>query len=142
MKIGFTCGAFDLLHPGHVLMLEEAKKQCEYLVVGLQRDPSIDRPYTKHRPVQSIAERRITLSAIRFVDEIWEYDTEAELYEYLKMNQDKIEIRIIGADWKGQDFTGKDLDIPVYFNSRGHSYSSSDLRRRVEIAESTGYTHA
>lgn len=130
--IGFTCGAFDLLHAGHALMLREAKSQCDILVVGLQTDPSLDRP-EKHRPIQTIKEREIVLSSIRFVDYIWLYSREKELYQFLK--RAPIDVRILGQDWQGKPFTGYDLPIKVYFNSRSHSFSTSELRRRVYEAE-------
>ena len=127
-KVGFTCGAFDLLHAGHVLMLKEAKDQCDWLIVGLQSDPSIDRK-EKNSPIQELKERQIQLSAIKFVDEIVVYETEKDLFELLKKL--KPDIRIIGADHKGGKFTGWELPIELYFNSRDHSYSTSELRRRV-----------
>ena len=129
-KTGFTCGAFDLLHAGHILMFKEAREQCDYLIVGLQTDPSIDRP-DKHKPIQSVEERRIVLEGIRYIDEIFEYKTEKDLYKFLKLSQDSIDIRIVGADWKGKEFTGYDLPIKIYFNSRNHNYSSSELRKRI-----------
>ena len=137
MKIGFTCGAFELCHAGHIMMLEEAKSVCDYLIVGLHTDPSVDRPETKKRPIQSIEERLILLIAIKYIDEIVKYDTESDLYNLLKngINGRKIDIRIIGADWKGKPFTGHDLPIEIYFNSRNHNYSTSELRRRVYDAE-------
>lgn len=131
-KIGFTCGSFDLLHAGHAMMLEEAKSYCDYLVVAIQSDPTLDRK-TKNKPVQSYEERITMLRAIRYVDEITYYDTENDLYELLK--RIKPDVRIIGADWKGKEYTGHDLDIPVVFNSRNHGYSTSELRRRVYEAE-------
>ena len=129
-KIGFTCGAFDLVHAGHMLMFKEAKEQCEFLAVGLQIDPSIDRP-DKHKPIQSVEERKIILEGIRYIDAIFEYKTEEGLYKILKETQDEIDIRIVGADWKGKKFTGYDLPIKIYFNSRNHKYSSSELRKRI-----------
>lgn len=132
MKIGFTCGAFDLLHAGHVLMLEEARQQCDRLVVGLQSDPSLDRAH-KNRPVQALEERRVQLAGCRFVDEIVLYETEADLYRLLQ--ELKPDIRIVGADWKGKPFTGHDLPIAVYFNGRDHGYSSSALRKRIYESE-------
>jgi glycerol-3-phosphate cytidylyltransferase len=132
MKVGFTCGSFDLLHAGHALMLEEAKSYCDYLIVAIQSDPTLDRG-SKNKPVQSYEERIIMLKAIRYVDEITYYDTENDLYELLK--RIKPDVRIIGSDWQGKQYTGYDLDIPVIFNSRNHGYSSSELRRRVYEAE-------
>ena len=131
---GFTCGAFDLLHAGHALMLEECKSYCDYLVVGLQRDPSIDRK-NKNKPVQTYEERDIMIKAIRWVDEVVYYDTEKDLYDLLK-NID-VDIRIVGADWKDKPFTGHDLPLKVVFNSRDHGYSTSSLRSRVHQAEDT-----
>jgi len=132
LKKGFTCGAFDLLHAGHALMLKECKDYCDYLIVGLQRDPNVDRP-EKNKPVQSYEERKIMLSSIKYVDEIVFYDTEDDLVSLLQSID--IDIRIIGADWKDKKYTGWKLDIPVVFNSRDHGYSTSDLRKRVYKAE-------
>lgn len=134
MRKGFTCGAFDLCHAGHMLMFKECKDFCDYLVVGLQIDPSVDRK-NKNKPVQTLEERRIQLEAIRYIDEIITYSTEEDLYEILKKNEHAIDVRIIGADWKDKPFTGYDLPLEVVFNTRTHSYSSSDLRRRVTEAE-------
>jgi glycerol-3-phosphate cytidylyltransferase len=134
MKKGFTCGAFDLCHAGHMLMFKECKEFCDYLVVGLQIDPSVDRK-NKNKPVQTLEERRIQLEAVRYIDEIITYSTEEDLYEILKKNEHAIDVRIIGADWKDKPFTGYDLPLDVVFNTRTHSYSSSDLRRRVSEAE-------
>ncbi|MEX0933824.1 MAG: adenylyltransferase/cytidyltransferase family protein [Candidatus Paceibacterota bacterium] len=132
MKRGITAGSFDLLHPGHILMFKECKEVCDYLIVALQSDPTIDRP-EKNKPIQSIDERKEMLDALRFVDEIILYDTEDELYKLLQTLP--ITIRILGADWKGQRFTGDDLPLEVYFNSRNHSHSTNALRRRVYEAE-------
>lgn len=130
-KIGFTCGAFDLLHAGHCLMLKEAKSVCDRLIVGLHTDPTIDRPQ-KNKPIQSVQERYIQLEACKYVDSIVLYDTEAELVELLKtINPD---VRILGADWKDKPFTGHELPIKVFFNTRDHGYSSSELRERVKNA--------
>ena len=129
---GFTCGAFDLLHAGHALMLKEAKESCDHLIVGVQGDPSIDRP-EKNQPVQSYEERITMVNAIRWVDEVVLYNTEAELYKLLE--DLKPDVRIVGADWKGKAFTGFNLPIKVVLNSRDHGYSSSSLRERVMHAE-------
>ena len=128
IKKGFTCGAFDLLHAGHILMLQEAKSVCDYLIVGLQTDPSLDRE-SKNSPVQSLEERRIQIEAVKYVDEVIIYETEKDLLALLKRL--KPDIRIIGADHEGKPFTGHELDIELFFNSRNHSWSSSDLRRRI-----------
>lgn len=131
--IGFTCSTFDLLHAGHVLMLQEAKEQCDYLIVGLQVDPSIDRP-EKNSPVQSLLERQLQLKAVRYVDEIVVYQTEDDLRQILATLP--IAIRIIGEEYRNRDFTGRqlcrDLGIEIYFNRRSHSLSSSELRERVK----------
>lgn len=132
--VGFTCGAFDLLHAGHVLMLTEAKNQCDWLIVGLHTDPTIDRPQ-KNKPVQSILERYIQLKALSVVDEVIPYDTEKDLLVIL--SNYNINVRIIGEDYIGKDFTGKDLPIPIYFNKRKHDYSTTDLRKRVHTKNTT-----
>lgn len=131
--IGFTCGSFDLMHAGHVMMLKEAKDVCEYLIVGVQEDPTIDRK-EKNKPVQSYEERVAMVESCKYVNEVVLYKTENDLYDLLKeVNPD---IRIIGSDWKGKKFTGYDLDIEVYYNTREHNYSTSELRKRVFLAES------
>lgn len=132
MKTGFTCGAFDLLHAGHVLMLEEAKSFCDYLIVGLHSDPTLDRP-EKNRPIQSLQERLIQVRAVKFVDLVVIYDTESDLIGLLKAL--KPDLRIIGADYVNKTFTGDDLGIETKFNSRNHSFSSSELRKRIQEAE-------
>jgi glycerol-3-phosphate cytidylyltransferase len=133
MKIGFTCSTFDLFHAGHVMMLKEAKQQCDYLIVGLQTDPTIDRPDTKNKPVQSLFERFTQLKACKFVDEIVPYSTEQELMDILQSYP--IDVRIIGEEYKDKHFTGRELDIEMYFNSRKHSFSTTNLRQRVKTAE-------
>jgi glycerol-3-phosphate cytidylyltransferase len=137
-KVGFTASTFDLFHAGHVVMLEEAKRVCDYLIVGIQVDPTIDRPSTKNKPVQSIIERQIQLAACRFVDEIMVYTTEKELEDILMSLP--IDVRILGEEYRDKEFTGRDIcekrNIEVYFNKRDHYFSSSDLRQRVFEAES------
>ena len=131
-KVGFTASTFDLLHAGHIAMLREAKNQCHYLICGLQLDPSVDRS-DKNNPIQTIVERYSQLSAIKYVDEILIYSTEQDLIDILTMY--KIDIRILGVEYKDKDFTGRDLcdtlNIDLYFNSRNHRFSTSDLRKRV-----------
>jgi glycerol-3-phosphate cytidylyltransferase len=134
-KVGFTAGAFDLCHAGHILMFEEAKSQCDYLIVALHTDPSIDRPDTKNKPVMSIKERRIILKGIRYIDEVVEYDTEKDLLEILSKNELGIDVRVLGVEYKDKPFTGKDLSMPVYFNTRDHGYSTTELRERVYLTE-------
>jgi glycerol-3-phosphate cytidylyltransferase len=132
MKVGFTCSTFDLLHAGHVQMLRESKEQCDYLICGLQMDPSRDRP-EKNPPVQSIVERYTQLNAIHFVDEIIPYASERDLEDILTMFS--IDVRILGEEYRNKDFTGKDIcrsrGISLYFNKRDHRFSSNDLRNRV-----------
>ena len=125
---GFTCGAFDITHAGHYLMFAEIKKKCDFLIVGLQTDPSIDRE-NKHKPVQSTKERLIQLKACKYIDKVIIYKTEKDLIELLK--KERPDVRFLGMDWKGKDFTGKDLPINVIFNKRDHNYSSSNLRERI-----------
>ena len=132
MKIGFTCSCFDLFHAGHVMMLKEAKTQCDYLIVGLQTDPTIDRPH-KNKPIQSILERYIQLEACKYVDQIVPYATEKDLQDLLTSYP--IDVRVIGEEYKNQRFTGYDLPMAVYFNSRQHSFSSTELRERIANAE-------
>jgi glycerol-3-phosphate cytidylyltransferase len=136
LTVGFTCGSFDLLHTGHAIMLAECKDHCNYLIVGLQSDPSIDRP-NKNKPVQEFKERKIMLESIKYVDEIIIYNTEDDLLQLLKnlINENKIDVRIIGEDWRGKKFTGDKLEVPIVFNKRKHNYSSSNLRERVYQAE-------
>lgn len=129
MKIGFTCSTFDLFHAGHVMMLKEAKTQCDYLIVGLQIDPTIDRPTTKNKPVQTTLERFIQVQACKFVDEIIPYATEKELMDILTSYP--IDVRIIGEEYRDKQFTGYQLPMSVYFNSRQHSFSTTELRQRV-----------
>jgi glycerol-3-phosphate cytidylyltransferase len=131
-NIGFTCSTFDLLHAGHVVMLEEAKRHCDYLIVGLQIDPTLDRNH-KNAPIQSIVERQIQLSAIKYVDEIVIYNTEADLEDLLLTLP--INVKVMGEEYKGKDFTGKqickDRGIKLVYNGRDHSFSSTSLRKRV-----------
>lgn len=136
-KVGFTASTFDLLHAGHIAMLREAKSVCDYLICGLQIDPSRDR-IDKNKPVQTIVERHAQLDAVRYVDEIVPYHTESDLLDILKMYP--INIRIIGEEYKLKDFTGKEecrqLGIDIYYNKRNHRFSSSGLRERVSYEQS------
>lgn len=135
--VGFTCSTFDLLHAGHILMLAEAKSICDYLIVGVQSDPTIDRPETKNKPVQSIVERYVQLSAVKFIDEIIVYDTEKDLEDLLMFLP--ITLRIIGEEYRDKPFTGKniceDRGIKIFYNSRTHRFSSSELRQRTYQSE-------
>ena len=129
MRVGFTCSTFDLFHAGHVMLLKEAKTQCDHLIVGLQIDPTIDRPGVKNKPVQSVLERFIQVQACKFVDEIIPYATEKELMDILTSYP--IDVRIVGEEYRDKQFTGFNLPISVYFNSRQHSFSTTELRQRV-----------
>lgn len=131
-KVGITFSTFDLLHAGHIKMLEEARSVCDYLIVGLQLDPSKDRP-EKNSPSQSIVERYIQLKGCKYIDEIVPYISEVDLEDILKTF--KIDIRIIGDDYKNKDFTGKEYcinkGIEIYYNSRDHKFSSSRLKSQI-----------
>ena len=137
-KIGITFSTFDMLHAGHIAMLSEAKNHCDYLICGLQTDPTIDRPDTKNKPVQSIVERQIQLAACRYVDEVVVYQTEQDLVDLLLILP--LDVRILGVEYAEKNFTGRseciDRGIQLIFNGRDHSFSSSGLRSRVVAAES------
>lgn len=136
MKIGITFSAFDLLHAGHIKMLEDAKRQCDYLICGLQTDPTIDRP-EKNRPVQTVVERYIQLKACKYVDEVVPYATEQDLEDILRSF--KIDVRILGEEYREKKFTGRiyceEKGIELYFNTRDHRFSSSGLRKEVAHKE-------
>lgn len=136
-KIGIVFSAWDLFHAGHVAMLAEAKNHCDYLICGLQTDPTIDRPDSKNKPVQSIVERQIALSACRYVDEIVVYETEKDLVDLVLTLP--IDVRILGVEYEDTNFTGRNegasRGIQTVFNKRDHSFSSSNLRKRVAEAE-------
>ncbi len=135
--IGITFSCFDLLHAGHVRMLAEAKQQCDYLIVGLQTDPTIDRP-EKNKPTQTVVERYIQLKGCKYVDEIVPYTTEKDLEDILKLYP--IDVRIIGVEYKDKNFTGRDFcekkNITLYYNERNHRFSSTNLRKEVFKRES------
>lgn len=137
MKIGFNCSSFDLLHAGHVTMLKMEKQLCDYLIVALQTDPTIDRPGIKNKPVQSVYERYVQLQACKYVDEILVYDTEYDLLQLL-MTQ-KIDIRFLSEEYLNRDFTGKQWcmnnGIELHYHKRQHNYSSSELRERTARLE-------
>ena len=136
-KIGITFSTFDMCHAGHIAMLSEAKNHCDYLICGLQTDPTIDRPDTKNRPIQSIVERQIQLAACRYVDEVVVYQTEQDLVDLLLILP--LDVRILGIEYQDKDFSGRDecydRGIELVFNGRDHSFSSSSLRKRVAHAE-------
>ena len=136
-RIGFTCSTFDLLHAGHIGMLREAKENCDYLIVALQTDPTIDRPKEKNKPVQTVVERYAQLNALDLVDEIVPYETERDLVDILELF--RIDVRFIGIEYKSNDFTGKEecshRGIDIHYNKRDHRFSSSGLRERVAEAQ-------
>ncbi len=136
-RVGITFGAFDLCHAGHMLVFKEAKTVCDYLILGLQEDPSKTpadyRGKKKNKPIMSLDERRIILESVRYVDEIHVYNSEEELYNLLV--ELKPDVRIIGADWEGKEYTGRELPIEMFFNSRSHSFSTTALRERIYDAE-------
>lgn len=136
-RIGITFSTFDMLHAGHIAMLSEAKNHCDYLICGLQTDPTIDRPETKNRPIQSIVERQIQLAACRYVDEVVVYQTEQDLCDLLLILP--VDVRVLGVEYQQTEFSGYEecmmRGIELVFNSRDHSFSSSSLRKRVVAAE-------
>ena len=137
MKVGFTCSTFDMFHAGHIMMLKEEKEHCDHLIVGIQVDPTIDRPDTKNAPVMSIYERFVCVSSCKYVDEVLVYNTEKDLENLLATQN--IHIRFLGDEYKTKEFTGKQIcllkNIQFFFHKRLHTYSSTDLRKRVYIAE-------
>ena len=139
MTIGIVASSFDLLHAGHIMMLREAKSKCDHLIAAIQTDPTVDRP-EKNTPVQTIVERYIQLSAVKYVDEIIVYTTEQDLEDILEMYP--IDIRVLGEEYRDKDFTGREIckrrGIQLYFNKRDHRFSSSDLRKRVMNKEKDG----
>ena len=136
MKVGFTASCFDLFHAGHIMMLKEARKQCDYLIVALQTDPTIDRP-EKNKPIQSVFERYVQLESCKYVDEVVVYATEKDLVDILRSYP--INVRILGIEYQDKEFTGRkeceELGIEFYFNTRNHSFSTTELRQRVTDAE-------
>jgi glycerol-3-phosphate cytidylyltransferase len=132
-KIGITCSSFDLFHAGHVKMLEEARQHCDYLIVALQTDPTIDRP-EKNKPIQSVVERYIQLAACKWVDQIVPYQTEKDLEDiFLAFD---IHVRIIGSEYQSKQFTAKEIcesrNIEIVYNKRDHGFSSTELRNRIK----------
>jgi len=142
-KIGITFSCFDLLHAGHYLMLKDARKQCDFLIVGLQTDPTIDEDYrkntndgkNKNKPIQSYEERLIQIEGCKYVNAVVRYTTEVDLYNILE----KVvpDVRILGSDWKDKPYTGHELPFKIYWHHRDHDYSTSNLRKRVFEASSS-----
>ena len=133
MKYGFLASCFDILHPGYIRMLIDAKSQCDYLIIGLQDDPSVERPGVKNAPIFPVQERFMIMSSIVYVDEVRRYNSESELYQLLQelISEKKIDIRILGTDYIGKRFTGDDLNIPLHFHKRDHHWSSSETRKKI-----------
>lgn len=135
--IGITCSAFDLFHAGHVKMLEEARKHCDYLIAALQTNPTIDRP-EKNKPIQSVVERYVQLDACKWVDQIVPYETEKDLEDIF--SSFNIDVRIIGEEYKNNEFTARGIcerrGIKIIFNTRDHGFSSTELRKRIHNEES------
>ena len=135
MKVGITFSTFDLLHAGHIAMLREAKNQCDYLIVGLQSDPTIDRPDSKNSPIQTMFERYLQLKAVEYVDEIIPYQTERDLEDILETLP--INTRILGEEYRNKEFTAKqiclDRKIKIVYNKRDHTFSSTSLRKRIGV---------
>ena len=136
MRVGFTCGSFDLLHPGHIAMLQLCKKQCDKLIVGLQTDPTIDRPDTKNKPVQTMFERYMQLEALKYIDQIIPYDTEADLSNLLGVID--IDVRFVGEDHINDQITGQLMcdhrGVEIIFTERYHDWSSTELRDRIDVS--------
>lgn len=133
-KIGFTASSFDLLHPGHIAMLAEARAHCDFLIVGLLTDPTISRPDTKNKPIQSTFERYIQIQAVQYVDWLVPFDTEEDLEQMIRML--KPDIRFCGVEYRGTQHTGYDIpDVFNYYNRRDHNYSTSELRERIYTNE-------
>jgi len=141
MKKGITFSSFDLIHPGHIVMLKDCKTVCDYLMVGVQSDPTIDRKLSndsyskisgkkKNSPIQTLDERLIMIKAIKYIDEVFIYETEKDLYKWLITNT--WDIRILGSDWKGKKFTGHNIKGEVYFHKRDHNWSTTSLRKRLK----------
>ena len=128
MEVGITAGSFDLFHAGHVLMLKDAKDQCDYFIVALQTDPTIDRK-EKNKPIQTMYERFVQLDACKYVDKIIPYETEDDLYTLI-MNTD-VDIRIIGNEYRNEDFTAREVGLEIYYNARNHQWSTTELRERI-----------
>ena len=141
MKKGITFSSFDLIHPGHIVMLKDCKTVCDYLIVGVQSDPTIDRKSSndsyskvsgkkKNSPIQTLEERLIMIKAIKYIDEVFVYETEKDLYKWLLTNI--WNVRILGSDWEGKKFTGYDIKGEVYFHKRDHNWSTTSFRKRLK----------
>lgn len=132
MKTGFACGVFDLFHAGHVLMLRDCKQHCDYLLIAVNSAENIDPLINpgKKKPVYSLEERVLILEACRYVDEVITYSSEEELLSILRTRS--IDVRFLGEDYKGKPITGQELNIPIVYIDRGHGFSSSGVRKRLQ----------
>ena len=130
---GLIAGCFDIMHPGYIRMFQDAKTVCDHLIIGLQTDPTIDRPKTKNAPIFILEERKIILSGIKYGDEIIAYSTEKDLYNLLVKlkTENRIDVRILGTDYLEKSFTGDDLDIKIYWHERSHNWSATGIRKRI-----------
>ena len=133
MKVGFTCGAFDLMHFGHIRMLRRCRLRCDKLVVGLQTDPSIDRPDTKVRPIQTVMQRIEMLEGIKYIDDILLYTTEDDLV--MLLSELRPDVRFLGEDWIDKEYTGRQLNIETIFLERDHDFSSTEFRKKLIESE-------
>jgi len=128
-KIGFVAGSFDIIHPGYIKMFKEAKENCNYLIVGLQVDSSVERK-NKIKPILTVEERGEMLISLRYVDEVLVYDTEEDMYNLLK--QINIDVRFLGDDYRQKEYTGIDLNIPIHFCSREHGWSTTKFKQLIK----------
>ena len=124
-KLGFTAGNFDLLHPGYIYTFEEAKRHCEKFIIFLHRDPSLHRK-SKYKPVIPPWDRYKALMSIKYIDDVYMYNDEDELLKLIKFF--KPDVRILGEDYIGRDFTGSDLPIDIIYTSRSHNWSTTKLK--------------
>ena len=131
MKVGFACGVFDLFHAGHVLMLQECKEHCDYLIVALNRAENIDYSINpgKKPPIYSFEERKLIMENCKLVDEVIAYNSEEDLMEILRTK--KIDVRFLGDDYKGRKITGEGLVKEIYYTNRDHGLSTSAYRKRI-----------
>lgn len=131
MKVGFTCGVFDLYHAGHVLMLKECKENCDYLIVALNKAQNISNEINpgKKKPIYSIEERVLIMESCKFVDEVLVYNSEEELEQILRTKN--IKIRFLGEDYKEKKITGSNLGMELYYTNRDHGLSTSLYRKRI-----------
>lgn len=132
--VGFTSGYFDVMHKGHVMMLEECKRYCDYLIVGVHSGKIKTKQPDGREKLNSVwspTDRLYMVQSVKFVDEAFIYDSEQSLYDYLSYNKNRIDVRVIGEDHKGKSYTGDDIDINVIFNSRNHNYSSTNIINEI-----------